>query len=158
MKSDYTTNSCYTSLIQSLFERLGEYTKTQWQVFTLTFYWVSTIKPCTETTGPFTPKFKKYNYSLNFLQRLCMGKVVRIARILIVHQSKLWKDKFSILCDVIFLARLQGKYDIDHSWEWKGWSWNLHCKLLAGIPYLDSWSEGVGLECHRIGRGQLHSR
>ena len=25
-----------------------------------------------------------------------------------------------ILCDVIFLVRLQGKFDIDHSWEWGG--------------------------------------
>ena len=26
--------------------------------------------------------------------------------------------KFSLLCDVIFLVRLQGKFDFDHSWEW----------------------------------------
>ena len=32
------------------------------------------------------------------------------------HLSKLWKAKFFILCDVIFLVRLQGKFDIDHSW------------------------------------------
>ena len=29
--------------------------------------------------------------------------------------SKLWKAKFSLLCDVIFLVRLQGNFDIDHS-------------------------------------------
>ena len=29
---------------------------------------------------------------------------------------------FSILCDVIFLVGLQGKFEIDHSWEWKAWS------------------------------------
>ena len=28
---------------------------------------------------------------------------------------------FSILCDVIFQARLQGKLEIDHSWEQKGY-------------------------------------
>ena len=39
---------------------------------------------------------------------------------LISHLSKLWKSKFSLLCDVIFLVSLQGKFEIDHSWEWKG--------------------------------------
>ena len=34
--------------------------------------------------------------------------------------SKLWKAKFSLLCDVIFLVGLQEKFDIDHSQEWKG--------------------------------------
>ena len=33
----------------------------------------------------------------------------------IFQRSKLWKAKFSILCDAIFLVRLQGKFDIDHS-------------------------------------------
>ena len=28
--------------------------------------------------------------------------------------------KFFILCDVIFLVRPQEKFDIDHSWESKG--------------------------------------
>ena len=37
----------------------------------------------------------------------------------IYHLSKLWKTKFFILCDVIFLVRLQGKFEIDHSWEHK---------------------------------------
>ena len=27
--------------------------------------------------------------------------------------------KFFILCDVIFLVRLQEKFEFDHSWEWK---------------------------------------
>ena len=27
---------------------------------------------------------------------------------------------FFILCDAIFLARLQGKFEIDNSWEWMG--------------------------------------
>ena len=44
-----------------------------------------------------------------------MSEVVRIGSIIIFHLSKL--KKFSILCDVIFLVRLQGKFDIDHSWE-----------------------------------------
>ena len=42
---------------------------------------------------------------------------MRIGVIIIFHLSKLWKAKFSILCDVIFLERLQGKLEIDHPWE-----------------------------------------
>ena len=34
--------------------------------------------------------------------------------IIIFHLSKLWKAKFFILCDVIFLVKLRGKFDIDH--------------------------------------------
>ena len=45
-------------------------------------------------------------------------EVVRIGSIIIFHPSKLWQAKFFILCDVIFLVRLQGKFYIDHSWEW----------------------------------------
>ena len=43
--------------------------------------------------------------------------VVRIGSIIIFHVSKLWKANFSILCYVILLVRLQGKFDIDHSRE-----------------------------------------
>ena len=44
----------------------------------------------------------------------CKSEVVRIGSIIISHQmSKLWKAKFFILCDVIFLVRLQEKFDID---------------------------------------------
>ena len=43
----------------------------------------------------------------------------RIGSIIIFHLSKLWKAKFFILYDVIFLVRLPGKFEIDHSWEWK---------------------------------------
>ena len=46
---------------------------------------------------------------------------MRIGSIIIFHLRKLWKAKFSILCNVIFLVGLQGQFDIDHSWEWKGW-------------------------------------
>ena len=40
---------------------------------------------------------------------------MRICIKIIFHLSKLWKAKFSLLCDVIFLVRLQGNFDIDHS-------------------------------------------
>ena len=43
-----------------------------------------------------------------------------IGSTIIFHLSKWWKYKFFILCAVIFLVRLQGKFETDHSWEWKG--------------------------------------
>ena len=49
----------------------------------------------------------------------CVSYVVWIGSVILFYLSKLWKAKFSILCDEIFLVRLQGKFDIDHSWEWK---------------------------------------
>ena len=39
---------------------------------------------------------------------------------IIFHLSKLWRAKFFILCDVILLVGLQGKFETDHSWERKG--------------------------------------
>ena len=54
-----------------------------------------------------------------FFQETCISEVGKIGSIIIFHMSKLWKAKFSILCDVIFLVRLQGKFEVDHSWEWK---------------------------------------
>ena len=32
-----------------------------------------------------------------------------------------------MLCDAIFLVRLQGKFEVDHSGEWKGLVWFLFC-------------------------------
>ena len=54
-------------------------------------------------------------HSPNLSKRKCISEVARICGIIIFHLSKLWKVKFSILCDVVFLWRLQGKFDIDHS-------------------------------------------
>ena len=56
------------------------------------------------------PGFKKYIF-LTFLRR----NVVWIGSIITFHLSKLWKAKFFILCDVLFLVRLQEKFEIDHS-------------------------------------------
>ena len=61
----------------------------------------------------------KTTFSQHFKEK-CISDVVRIGSTIIFHLSKLWKAKFFILCDVIFLVRLQGKFEIDHSWEWKG--------------------------------------
>ena len=60
-------------------------------------------------------------HSPNLLKRKCISKVVRICIKIIFHLSKLWKAKFSLLCDVIFLVGLERKFDIDHSQEWKGY-------------------------------------
>ena len=50
-----------------------------------------------------------------------MYKWVKIGSMIIFYLRKLWKAKFFILCDHngIFLVRLQGKFEIGHSWEWK---------------------------------------
>ena len=51
-------------------------------------------------------------------QRRCISEATSIGSIIMIfHLSKLSKAKFFILCDVILLVRLQGKIDIDHSWE-----------------------------------------
>ena len=71
---------------------------------------LSSISP-----NPFTPKLKKV-HSPN-LQREMYSEAVRIGSIIISCVSKLVKAKFLILCDVIFLARLQEKFGNDHSWE-----------------------------------------
>ena len=46
-----------------------------------------------------------------------MSEVGRIGSMTIFDLSKLWKAKFSILCDVIFVVRLEEKFDSDQSWE-----------------------------------------
>ena len=64
----------------------------------------------------------------------CISEVVRIGSIIILHRSKLWKAKLSIVCDVICLMRLQGKFNIDHSWEWKGCVYEKRNKGLPSLP------------------------
>ena len=59
----------------------------------------------------------KSTFSQPFKQK-CMSGVVRIGSTITFHLGKLWNAKYFILCDVIFLVRLQGKLEIDHSWEW----------------------------------------
>ena len=56
--------------------------------------------------------------SSNLVKRNCISEVVRIGSIIIFHLSKLWKANFFIRCGVIFLVRLQGKFEVDRSWEW----------------------------------------
>ena len=54
----------------------------------------------------------------------CISDVVRIGSTIIFYLNQLWKAKFSILCDVIFLVRLQEKFEIGSSTKsWSGiWS------------------------------------
>ena len=59
----------------------------------------------------------KSTFSQPFKQK-CITELVRMGSLITFYLSKLWKTKFFILCDVIFLVRLQGKFEIDHSWEW----------------------------------------
>ena len=47
-------------------------------------------------------------YSPNLSKSDCMSDVARIGSIIIFHLSKLWKVKFSILCDAIFLSGCRG--------------------------------------------------
>ena len=78
--------------------------------------WRHLVRPL----DPFTPKFHSKKYMLPTFEK-CISEVVRIGSIYIFHLvGKKWKAKFFILCDVIFLVRLQGKFEIDHSWEWQG--------------------------------------
>ena len=57
-------------------------------------------------------------HSPNYLKSKCISEEPKIGSVIIL--SKLWKAKFFTLSDVMFLVRLQGKLDIDHSSEWKG--------------------------------------
>ena len=61
----------------------------------------------------FTPELKT---SPGLLKRNCISEVGRIWSIKIIfHLSKLWKAKFSLLWDAIFLVRLEEEFHIDHS-------------------------------------------
>ena len=57
--------------------------------------------------------------SPNLLRRNCISDVVRIGSTIVSHLIKLWNVKFFLLCDVIFLVKLQGKFELDQSWKWK---------------------------------------
>ena len=81
------------------------------------------------------------------------NEVVRIGSIIIFHLSKLWKAEFLILCDEIFLVRLQEKFEIDHSclqlFRARGgkWQWTTGCRLMKKAwcccpPRLTSRSSG----------------
>ena len=76
-----------------------------------------TVLICTKLTLSLLSS--KGTFSQPFKEK-CVSEVARICSIIIFHLSKLLKVKFSLLCAVIFLVRLQEKFDSDHSQEWKG--------------------------------------
>ena len=83
-------------------------------------------------------------YSPNLSKSDCMSVAVRICSIITFHLSKLWKVKFSILCDVIFLVRLEENFDIDHSQEWKGLNYCCYRdSVLYGCAII--WSNTYGI-------------
>ena len=76
-------------------------------------------------------KGKRANFSSTCVRCTHLLKASATAGIIIFHLSKLWQTKFFILCDVIFLVKLQGIFAFDQSWEWKGqpfW-WKTHLDL-----------------------------
>ena len=74
--------------------------------------------------------------------RAMLLEVLRIGSIIIFHLSKLWIARFSIFCDVIFLVRLQGKFEIDHSERLKGFKvakssdWSRFLALRFTLPWI----------------------
>ena len=80
------------------------------------------------------------------LKNNCMSDVGRICSIIIFHRSKLWKVKFSTLCGVIFLVRLQGNFGIDHPQERKGSLTADNEKSRPGVT--DPFSAGFGTVQH----------
>ena len=80
------------------------------------FRWYTFPNFCTQILSSGGPTSSKASATAapNRLQRDAWRDVVRIGSRIIFHRSKLWKTKFFILCVVIFLVRLQGKFEIDH--------------------------------------------
>ena len=95
--------------------------------------------PARKSKSTLPTEFKKYPQP--FKER-CISEVIRIGSIIIFPVSKLWKAKFFILCGVIFLVSPQGKFVIDHSWEWKVWNVRSHvlpCQLLGQRQWKPLW-------------------
>ena len=82
---------------------------------------------------------------------------MRIYIKIIFHLSKLWQSKFSLLCDVIFLVGQEGKFDIDHSQEWKGFKkakwfcyiiWIINQEIRASSHEGASWIDYKAFPVH----------
>ena len=73
----------------------------------------------------------KSTFSQPSYKENCISEVVWIGVIIIFHLSKLWKTKLSILCDVIFLVRLQEKFEIESLFGVKGLRRVLCCALFS---------------------------
>ena len=70
----------------------------------------------------------------------------------IFHICKLWRANNPILCGVIFLARLQGKFGIDHFLEWKCWN-----QLFKQVPGTPLWYQGPSFPHLFLWEGQSYS-
>ena len=86
------------------------------------FQWIALWCQLTEVWSSKTGMWMRLTLSLpsSTFSTEMYKEVARIGSIVILYMSKLWKARFFMLCDVIFLVRLQEKFEMDHSWEWKG--------------------------------------
>ena len=73
-----------------------------------------------------------------------MSEEARIGSIISFHLSELWKAKFSIACDVIFLVRLQEILTlITLTSERVKWQEFAHCFVVMGVLHLGEWAPGT---------------
>ena len=81
------------------------------------FFYRSQNRPTTASLGQTAPDQTEVHKSIfsQPLKEKYISEVLRIGSIIAFHLSKLWKAKFFIQCNVMFLVRLQGKFEIDHS-------------------------------------------
>ena len=71
--------------------------------------------------NPLIPEFKKYILP-TFYRVMYTWCNENLEEQSFFYLSKLWKAKLFILCNVILLGRLKEKFELDHSWEWEGWT------------------------------------
>ena len=74
---------------------------------------------------------------------------MRICSIIIFNLIERWKAKLYRPSDVVFLVRLRGKFEIDHSWEWKA---------IAKATRNNQWIAYFSPENSRRHQGMLSAR
>ena len=111
------------------FSRKVKQSHAEWCLTWLTAVWRLTVRAglyptplgTLGMTTPSTIRYKPFHsqaqnvHSPKLLKRKCIGDEVRIGSVIIIQLSELWKAKFFILCDLVFLVRVQAKLGIDHS-------------------------------------------
>ena len=94
-------------------------------IFHLNKLWKATIraKTCWNTPYPLfnvvSMRHSSYGFLSNFPTLKRGRRVTIVLRLLKCFNSFGVDCRFIIVCDIIFLVRLQGKFEIDCSWEWK---------------------------------------
>ena len=73
---------------------------------------------------------------------------MRIGSMIIFLLGNLWKARLFVLCDVMFLVWLQGKFEIDHSWEWKGY-WAKRTEIRHYWASVSVWLFYKETQCQR---------